>query len=188
VPPNIDPEVTAVPPVAGLAVVAAVAVGFVLLRVQPWYSLALLWFFLHLASTNSLLPRLDAVNDRQLYLASIGPLALAGLALALAPRGRLMLTAFAALVLAAATIARNQDYRSETTLWSDTVRKSPGKARAWNNLGYAYQVEGRRDEACAAYARALQLDAGQLRAGVNFRELRCSPDPRSPGAAPGTPR
>ncbi|MDH5579948.1 MAG: hypothetical protein OEZ09_15980, partial [Betaproteobacteria bacterium] len=88
VPPNIDPEVAALPPVAGLAVVAAVAVGFVLLRVQPWYALALLWFFLHLAPTNSLLPRLDAVNDRQLYLASIGPLALAGLALSLMPRGR----------------------------------------------------------------------------------------------------
>jgi tetratricopeptide (TPR) repeat protein len=188
VPPNIDPEVVPVPSVAGLAVVAAIAVGFVLLRVQPWYALALLWFFLHLAPTNSLLPRIDAVNDRQLYLASIGPLALAGLALALAPRGRIMLSAFAALVLAVATFARNQDYRTEAALWGDTASKSPRKARAFNNLGYAYQGEGRRDEACAAYAQALRLDAGQLRAGVNYRELRCSPDPRAPGVAPGTPR
>lgn len=186
--PNIDPEVVPVPPVAGLAVVAAIAVGIALLRVQPWAALALLWFFLHLAPTNSFLPRLDAVNDRQLYLASIGPLALAGLALSLAPRGRAMLTAFAALVLALATVARNQDYRSEVALWSDTVRKAPDGARAHNNLGYAYQLEGRRDEACAAYARALELDGEQLRAAVNARELRCTPAPRSPGASPGTPR
>jgi len=188
IPPNIDPEVAAAPPAAGLAVMAAIAVGFALLRVQPWYALALLWFFLHLAPTNSLLPRIDAANDRQLYLASIGPLALAGLALALAPRGRIMLTAFAALILAAATVARNQDYRTEVALWTDTVSKSPGSARAFNNLGYAYQLAGQRNAACDAYARALQIDAAQLRARINRRALRCSPDPRSPGAAAETPR
>jgi len=171
IPPNIDPEIAALPPVASLAVIAAIAVGFVLLRVQPWYALALLWFFLHLAPTNSLLPRVDAVNDRQLYLASIGPLALAGLALALAPRGRVMLAAFAVLVLAVATVARNQDYRTEVALWSDTVRKSPGKARAFNNLGFALQQAGRREEARAAYERALALDPEHVPARINLRML-----------------
>lgn len=188
IPPNIDPEVPVVPAVAGFAVLAAIAVGIALVRVQPWYALALLWFFLHLAPTNTVLPRLDAVNDRQLYLASIGPLALAGLALALAPRGRVMLTAFAALVLAVATVARNQDYRSEVALWSDTVRKSPGSARAFNNLGYAYQLEGRKAEARTAYERALALDPDHIEARINLREVTRSPDPRSPGASPGTPR
>ncbi|MDA1117778.1 MAG: tetratricopeptide repeat protein [Proteobacteria bacterium] len=188
VPPNLDPELAPAPMAAGLAVLAALAVGVALLRLQPWYALALLWFLLHLAPTNSLLARVDAVNDRQLYLASIGPLALAGLALALAPRGRVMLTAFAALVLAVATVARNQDYRSEVALWSDTVRKSPGKARAFNNLGYAYQLEGRKAEARTAYERALALDPGHMQARINLRELTHIPDPRSPDAAPGTPR
>lgn len=188
VPTNIDPQVGALPPVAGLALAAAVAVGIALLRVQPWFAFAILWFLLQLAPTNSVLPRLDAVNDRQLYLASIGPLALAGLALGLAPRGRVLLTALAALALAAATIGRNQDYRSEVALWSDTVRKSPGSARAYNNLGYARQLEGDADGACEAYERALRIDAGQLRARVNRELLRCSRGPRSPDTSSGTPR
>jgi Flp pilus assembly protein TadD len=104
------------------------------------------------------------------------------------PRGRAVLATVVALVLAAGTVLRNLDYRSEAALWSDTVGKSPGSARAWNNLGYAYQLEGRRDQACAAYARALQLDAEQLRARVNAGELRCTPAPRSPDASPGSPR
>lgn len=183
-PPNIDPEAPVVPAAAGFAALAAIAVGIALVRVQPWYGLALLWFFLHLAPTNSILPRVDAVNDRQLYLASIGPLALAGLALALAPRGRVMLTAFAALVLAVATLGRNQDYRTEVALWADTARQSPGSARAFNNLGYAYQIEGRRDEACAAYLQALRIDAEQMRARVNARELGCSPGPPGRFARP----
>jgi len=146
-------------------------VGFVLARIQPWYALALLWFFLHLAPTNSFLARADAVNDRQLYLASIGPLALAGLALALAPRWRAAPLLVLALLLGAATIARNQDYRTEVVLWSDTVRKSPGSARAWNNLGYAHQQEGRREAARAAYERALALDPELLPARLNLQGL-----------------
>ncbi len=171
VPPNIDPQVAAVPPIAGLAVVAAIAVGCALLRVQPWYALALLWFFLHLAPTNSLLPRLDAVNDRQLYLASIGPLALAGLALSLMPRGRVALAAALALVLALGTVLRNRDYRSEVALWTETARLSPGKARAFNNLGFALQQAGRPEEARAAYERALALDPEHVPARINLQLL-----------------
>jgi tetratricopeptide (TPR) repeat protein len=171
VPPNIDPEVPFMPTVVAWAILAAIAAGFALLRVQPWYALALLWFFLHLAPTNSLLARADAVNDRQLYLASIGPLALAGLALTLMPRWRAAAMAVAAVVLSAATLARNADYRSEVALWSDTTRKSPGSARAWNNLGYAYQLDGRREEARAAYGQALALDPADVKARTNLRLL-----------------
>lgn len=188
VPPNIDPEVPFVPTVVSFAILAALGAGFVLLRLQPWYAFALLWFFLHLAPTNSILPRLDAVNDRQLYLASIGPLALAGLAISLMPRGRIPLLLVVAGVLGAATVARNLDYRTEAALWSDTVRKSPRSARAWNNLGYARQLEGRTAQACSAYDRALQIDPEYLQARINVLELRCSPVLRSPGALPGSPR
>jgi tetratricopeptide (TPR) repeat protein len=171
VPPNTDPEVPFMPAVTGFAVLAAIAVGFALSRIQPWHALALLWFFLHLAPTNSILARADAVNDRQLYLASLGPLALAGLAIALMPRWRAAAVLVLAAVLGAATVARNLDYRSEVALWSDTVRKSPGSARAWNNLGYAYQLEGRREEARAAYQRALALDPEDLKARINLQGL-----------------
>ena len=171
VPPNIDPEAPFMPTAAGFAIPAAIAAGLALLRLRSWYALALLWFFLHLAPTNSLLARADAVNDRQLYLASLGPLALAGLAIALMPRWRAGALVAAAAVLLAATVARNQDYRTEVALWSDTVRKSPGSARAWNNLGYAYQLEGRREEARAAYQRALALDPDDSKARINLQGL-----------------
>ncbi len=172
VPPNIDPEVPRVAPAAAFAVLAAIGAGLALVRAQPWTALAILWFFLHLAPTNSILPRLDAANDRQLYLASIGPLALAGFALSVLPRGRLIVLSLAALVLAAGTVLRNQDYRSEVALWSDTVRHSPGKARAFNNLGFALQQAGRPEEARAAYERALALDPEHIPARINLQELR----------------
>jgi tetratricopeptide (TPR) repeat protein len=188
IPPNADPQVAPLP--AGLVAVplAALAAGIALVRAQPWTAFALLWFLLQLAPTNSFLPRLDAANDRQLYLASLGPLAVAGLALAYAPRGRTALTALLALALAAGTVLRNADYRTEVAFWSDTVRKSPQSARAWNNLGFAYQQEERTDEARAAYEHALALDPEHIRARINLRGLSGSPGPRSGDAPPGTPR
>jgi tetratricopeptide (TPR) repeat protein len=171
VPPNIDPTVTPLPAAGALAVLAAIGAGLALVRAHPWYALAILWFLLHLAPTNSILPRLDAANDRQLYLASLGPLALAGLGLARMPRGRTAVLAGLAALLMASTATRNRDYRSEVALWSDTVEKSPASARAWNNLGYAYQLAGRREEARAAYQRALALDPEDLKARINLQGL-----------------
>jgi Flp pilus assembly protein TadD len=67
-------------------------------------------------------------------------------------------------------------YRSEVALWEDTTRRSPGKARAWNNLGYAYQQAGRFRDAEAAYLRALRVDPGYALARRNLRGLKTGSD------------
>jgi protein O-mannosyl-transferase len=56
------------------------------------------------------------------------------------------------------TWSRNNDYRSEVALWEDTVQKSPKRARCYNNLGFAYELEGRYKEAKKAYEDAWNLD------------------------------
>jgi protein O-mannosyl-transferase len=62
------------------------------------------------------------------------------------------------LVLGFFTWSRNNVYRSEVALWEDTVRKSPKRARCYNNLGFAYELEERYHEARKAYADAWNLD------------------------------
>jgi tetratricopeptide (TPR) repeat protein len=42
------------------------------------------------------------------------------------------------IVLSVAAYERNRVWGTEITLWEDTVRKSPGKARGHTNLGRAY--------------------------------------------------
>ena len=49
-----------------------VLLGIANLRARPWIAFGILWFFLQLAPTNSIVPRLDVANDRQLYLACWG--------------------------------------------------------------------------------------------------------------------
>jgi hypothetical protein len=176
---NIDPPLTpCMAPTLALAIqggllLALVVLGIVLLRRRPPLGAAILWLFLHLAPTNSLLPRLDVANDRQLYLAILGPafLLAAGLWSWLPRRAAMAAATGLALVLLLATVLRNGDYRTEVTLWTATVAASPENARAWNNLGYAYQLAGERSRAREAYARALGLDPGSFRAYWNLQTL-----------------
>lgn len=183
---NIDPglpELSAwTPALAAQAGVLIASVAFVLahLRRRPELGFGILWFFLQLAPTNSFVPRLDPANDRQLYLACWGPfLALAVTVFRTLPARRAW--AFAAALpaaFAAASIARQLDYRSEVRLWEASVREAPDNARARNNLGLAYQEAGRREEALEQYRAALRLRPDYTRAGVNKRLLEWDADGR----------
>ena len=176
---NIDPDLVPLPGFADavrpLAVfLAGLALTLACWRRRPWISFALLWTALHLMLLYLFLPRLDVANERQLYLAS-WPLFLAlsiELALWLPPRPlRLVL---AALLLAGVglTVARNQVYANEISLWQDTVAKSPHKARVHNNLGYAYLLAQRREEARREFAIALQIDPQLIQSGFNLERLK----------------
>ncbi len=177
---NADPLLAAAP-VFGItaalslaAVAAGVIGGFALLRTRPAAAFGVLWFFLWLAPTNSLLPRLDLVNDRQLYLALIGPAWLVAWTVATLRHRRAAAVALAAVlaVLVLATAGRNTVYADEVAFWEDVARKSPRNARALNNLGYAYAQAGRRDDAEAAFVRALVVAPQDWRAASNLRLLR----------------
>jgi tetratricopeptide (TPR) repeat protein len=179
---NIDPDLPVFPgwtPAllpGALLLLLLLAAGVYGYRKRALAGFGILWFFLHLVPTNSFIPRLDVANDRQLYLASWGLfLALAAGADLLREIGRRRWVAACAALLVAVlggfTVSRNAVYRSEVALWEDTVRKSPGKARVHNNLGYAYERAGRLREARAAYLRALAIDPGHALARGNLEGL-----------------
>lgn len=174
---NIDPDLPVLREWHALALVQAsglciaIVAALRMKRRTPLMSFAVLWFFVHLLPTNSLLPRLDAANDRELYLPAIGAFLLCGVWLArLRRRGVAHAVALIIVAgLAFATVARNRDYLGETALWEDTVAKSPRKARAWNNLGQAYALDGRKEEAKRAFDTALALQPDYDKAQANRR-------------------
>jgi tetratricopeptide (TPR) repeat protein len=171
---NIDPALPALtewdPTAAFQAALLAwlLIVGIRNLRKRPWIAFGILWFFLQLAPTNSIVPRLDVANDRQLYLACWGLF----LGLCIELRNRSNVVAGAVLFLFAATsVARQLDYRSEITLWESSVALAPWNARGHNNLGYAYQEAGRVGDARREYETALFLDPANQKARFNLMFL-----------------
>lgn len=176
---NFDPDLVARPFEPAwwieLACIAAVLVtALVQFGRRPWLAFAILWFAIALLPTHGLLARLELANDRQLYLAMVGPGIAVGVVLAsigrraLANGTALALTA----ILAVATFVRAGDYTSESRLWRATVHANPMNARAWNNLGYALAAEGDAAGAKAAYERALALDPSSPRPRGNLDALR----------------
>ncbi|HYL18929.1 MAG TPA: hypothetical protein VEV20_09610, partial [Burkholderiales bacterium] len=181
---NVDPDLPVIstwsPAVAlqMFAIAALIALGLHNVRKRTWLAFAILWFFLHLAPTNSLLARLDVANDRQLYLASLGMFYAVGVVVQdlLETNRRMLIAATSVLVLALGlvTVQRNQTYASQVAFWRDAAAKSPSKARVANNLGYAYQQEGNVEAARAEYERAIALDSGYWRARINLEALEAS--------------
>ena len=159
----------------GLAWLAVLVTALLRIRKSPIGAFATLWLLLWLAPTNSLLPRLDVANDRQLYLALIGPAW--WLAMKLTARrtnGAWIghgIAAVMLILLTHATLQRNRVYATEVTFWQDTAARNPMSSRAANNLGMAYALDCQPDAATEEFERAISLDPQDYRARINLRLL-----------------
>ena len=177
---NVDPALptltgwTALLAFQAALLLALLALGAASLRARPWIAFGILWFFLQLAPTNSIVPRLDVANDRQLYLACWGVFLALSLQFSRLNLRRAAAIPAAAIVLvafAAASISRQLDYRSEIVLWESSVSLAPWNARGHNNLGYAYQLAGRIEDARREYRTALVFDPKHAKARLNLMFL-----------------
>ena len=175
---NIDPDLPLLHELADALFPLAITIALLGLMIacwrrRPWISFALGWVMLHLIPLYILLPRIDIANERQLYLATWPLLLALAIELTLFLDGKKWRFAAAGLLIAcvALTVSRNQVYQNEIALWEETVAKSPNKARAHNNLGYAYLLAQRKQEARRELTVALQLDPQLYQARYNLRRL-----------------
>jgi tetratricopeptide (TPR) repeat protein len=102
--------------------------------------------------------RYSFVGDHFQYLASMGPLALAGAGVAQLRR-RLALWVGGAVVVTFALLTARQTsaYTSNEALWRHTLARNPTAVMAWLNLGDTLAHAGRYEESMAAYRRGLEL-------------------------------
>jgi tetratricopeptide (TPR) repeat protein len=145
-------------------------------------SFGLFWFFLALSVESSVIPISEIICEYRAYLPSMGlSVAVVTLLFAVAggaeERWRLahgaVMAALLTVVLAysGAAYARNAVWRTETGLWEDAVAKSPLKARPHNNLGLAYEKQGRYGEAAGEYLAALEINPGVAKVHNNLGVL-----------------
>jgi tetratricopeptide (TPR) repeat protein len=153
-----------------LLIVGVAGAAWIAGRRRPWWRLALVWAMAALLPTYSVIPRIDLVAERHAYLAGLG-IWLALAAEVTRVRRPLRITGLASVVLAGLTILRCLDFRSEVALWRSASVQSPQKARVWNNLGFAYALEGRSDDAAKAFRRALSIDPDFIKARNNLDAL-----------------
>lgn len=122
------------------------------------------------------------VGDHFQYLASIGPLALAGallyrwahLVFVKHPRPASVLGAVLLFVLGAVSWQRVWVYQNEEKLWLDTMTQNPACWLAYNNYGKIIVEKGQLDEGMALFRKALELypdyDLAHLNMGNAFMD------------------
>lgn len=129
----------------------------------------LLWFLLLLAPTSSVVPLIDLLVEHRLYLPSLGVFLAASVVAERAldrwapPRLHAGLVVAIWLVLAELLHARNAVWESRRALWTNATTKNPDNPRAWENLAMAASLEGRDEEALAAWRRGLEVGQAEPR-------------------------
>ncbi|HEV3344116.1 MAG TPA: tetratricopeptide repeat protein [Pirellulales bacterium] len=176
-----------------VVVAGLLLVSFLVLRRWPRAGFLAAAFFLVLAPSSSVVPiATQAIAEHRMYL-PLGAVTV-GLACALfalqsrlsldewAPfrgakgdegvrpaiaHGYLMATLAVAALLGWQTWRRNNDYRSERSIWADTAAKVPNNPRAWVNLARADFNEGETRRALEELTKAVELDPDYADARVN---------------------
>lgn len=136
----------------------------------PLAGFGYLLFLVLLSPTSSILPIKDPVAERRLYLPMLGLLLiLVDLAGRLKIDRKMLAAACLVLLVAAvATHARAEVWSNPVSLWEDTVRKSPNKARDRLQLASAYYDAGRFDRALVEYEKASQLQPPEYSMLLNW--------------------
>jgi len=153
------------PVLASLLILILLLVAAVkMFRRYKLLSFAVFWFFLALLPESSFIPQPDVISEHRLYLPLVGfcVFSVCVMYYMLAAKNRRLLMALLSVVVllfSALTFKRNIVWRDEISLWSDTIAKSPGKARPYNERGNAYAAKGNYIQAIADFNQAIEIDA-----------------------------
>jgi tetratricopeptide (TPR) repeat protein len=134
-------------------------------RTRPVFSFSILWFFLTLSPTSSIIPITDVIYEHRLYLPLAGvclafPLAMEWVIRVTTRNTKVQIVAALAgvvlIVFTTATVLRNEVWRDDARLFADVVSKSPHKLRPYNDLMFAYMNRGQEQRAIEVAQLALQ--------------------------------
>ena len=164
----------------GLSVVfALIVVSIVIYKKSKTIFFSIWWFLITLSPVYNLIPLFNPFAERYLYIPILGFCMAAAFVLndfvtsrSSRPWAAQTLTVAVVILIvglfSGMTIARNRDWQDSLTLWSKTVKSSPGSSVARGSLGHAYQQLGRLDEAVEQYKRAVAIYPDDYKAHYNL--------------------
>jgi len=135
---------------------------------------AFIWALITILPTSSIIPLKQIVTEHRTYLPGIGiNMGLGILLLRTASHRKVIPSTLITFLVIYGFLAmeRSLDYRSEINLWEDTVRKSPYKSMAHNNLGTAYLSKERLKEAQKSFEISSALSPSSTDPYINIGHI-----------------
>ena len=125
-------------------------------------SFGIFWFFLTIAIESSIIPLQDLIFEHRTYLPSFGFFlifvhVIYWLAWKNIKTIGISILALVVVLNSVLTYMRNNVWKDEITLSTDSINKSPGKGRPYNNRGDALVDAGRYEEALLDFDKAVEL-------------------------------
>lgn len=163
-----------------VAVLLIIAVRTSKLQKTRPVSFGILWFFLALAPSSSIIPFAEVLNDHRTFFPYIGlfislacmlrnllqssPKLQAG-----AGKWALIFTSLLVIALHAyGTYNRNKVWATEESLWKDATVKSPESGRVWMNYGNTLMAKGDYTGALQCYEKTVSLSPSYAYAYINI--------------------
>ena len=134
-------------------------------RRRHWVPLfGIAWFVASILPTSNILFPIGTIRaDRLLYLPSAGFCLLAAWYVCALPdrarRGALVAACIWIAALSARAVVRNADWQSTASLWSATLKTTPGSWTGWGLIGDLQRDNGETTAALESYTRAIELRA-----------------------------
>ena len=146
-----------------VALVAILVWGIWLFNKNRIISFGIFWFFLTNVIESSIIPISDLIFEHRTYMPSVGFFLafVAGVFALLKNKNmNIALAIFGVIILfnSALTYQRNIVWKSDFSLWSDIIKKSPYKARAYVNRGKIYNELRQYENAIADLTKAAEVD------------------------------
>lgn len=125
-------------------------------------SFGIFWFFLTIAIESSIIPLQDLIFEHRTYLPSFGFFLIFTYLIYWLTWKNIKTIGISILALVVVlnsvlTYMRNNVWKDEITLSTDSIKKSPGKGRPYNNRGDALVDAGRYEEALLDFDKAVEL-------------------------------
>jgi tetratricopeptide (TPR) repeat protein len=143
-----------------LAIVVLLVLAVITAKNQRLISFGILWFLGNLVIESSIFS-LEIIFEHRLYLPSMMcSLVVVLLVYRWARPAWLKPLILCTLTIVAAlwTYERNEVWGDRIAIWQDCIKKSPHKARPYNNLGVALADDGQYAKAIEQYHKALQIN------------------------------
>ncbi len=144
-----------------LVLVGLIALGIYFFKKQRIISFGIFWFFLTIAIESSIIPLQDLIFEHRTYLPSFGYFLILVYVVYLLARKNIkymgIALAFIIVVNSFLAYRRNSVWKDEITLCTDSIEKSPGKARPYNNRGDALADQDKIQEALSDFDKAIAI-------------------------------
>lgn len=152
--------------------VAASFAGFLLIAIAVFWKgggqarFWFLWFWIWVLPVSNIIPLPVYYADRYMYMPAISAFVLMAAIIKTIAKRPPCLTAralaYSVFIVITATygiiaFSRMDVWKNELAFWKDTAEKSPNQDKAHLNLGYAYEMSGKLDEAESEYLKAVNI-------------------------------